>query len=559
MTRAQGSRRLGGVGLAVAGFILLALLPTVLLAWWYAGASREEVVSRAAERLAQGARLGSGLYHQMLLAVERSLALEPAMVSLASVDHDSCSALLQREVDSHPFVMSSLLVGRDGRVICASSGRGRGVDLSDRPYIQRAREQDSLSVGEPVLARTSPILVLPVARRLSPTAALPGPGDEPAIVASALDLDGLARRLGEIVTDPSSLEDPATGVLVVDRDYRIVAAWPDHARKGQTIALRPERDGRAAIYAVHDDGGPELIVGLSQLLTGGIRLVLTERLAEVTKPADARFRDVLAVMMGVVLLGAGMAVFAARRIVVLPLLALARAAEEVEEGGRPTALPRGPLFGELETLRRAFSSMVEEILRREASLSEVNRRLADLAERDPLTGIANRRAFDAALAQAWERGRATGEPVGVLIIDVDHFKWFNDTYGHLEGDRCLVRVATALASVSLRPNDLVARLGGEEFAILLPGADAEGAGKVGERVRAAVADLLILHERSPHGIVTVSVGAAAAVPTSLGDAKALLAAADRAAYAAKAGGRNRVVVDGRVTSQPARPAVLEAR
>ena len=559
MTRSRGSRRSGGVGLAVAGLILLALLPTVLLAWWYAAASREEVVSRAADRLAQGASLGSGLYNQMLLAVERSLALEPTKVVLAAVDQDTCMHLLRREVDSHPFIASSLLAGRDGRVICTSLGRGRGVDLSDRPYFQRAREQDALSVGEPVLARTSPVLVLPVARRLSPAAALPGPGDEPVIVAAALDLDGLARRLGETLTDPLSLPDQSLSVLVIDRDHRIVAAWPDQERKGQTIPLRLDRDGRATVNAVGEEGAPGLIAGLSPLLSGGIRIVLTERYEEVTKPADARFRDVLAVMVGVALLGAGMSVFAARRIVVLPLLALARAAEEVEEGGRPTALPRGPLFGELETLRRAFCSMVEEILRREASLSEINRRLVDLAERDPLTGIANRRAFDAALAQAWERGRVTGEPVGVLIVDVDHFKGFNDTYGHLEGDRCLVRVANALASVSLRPNDLVARLGGEEFAILLPGADAEGAGKVGERVRAAVSDLMILHERSPHGIVTVSVGAAAAVPTSLGDAKALLAAADRAAYAAKAGGRNLVVVDGIETSCPARPAVLEVR
>lgn len=559
MTYARGSGRLGGVGLAVAGLILLAMLPTILLAWWFAAASRDEVVSRASERLAQGAQLGSGLYHQMLLAVERSLAVEPTLVSLASGDPASCQALLRREVDSHPFVMSSLLLGRDGRVICSSTGRGHGVDLSDRPYIRWAREQDSLSVGEPLLARTAPILVLPVARRLGPTAALPGRGDEPAIIAAALDLDGLARRLGEIVTDPSSLEDPSIGVLVVDRDHRIVAAWPDQTRKGGSIVIRPYRQGRAPVQTARVEGGTELIAGLSPLLTGGIRIVLTEPLEEVTKPANARFRDVLALMIAVVLLGAVLSLLAAHRVVVLPLLALARSAEEVEEGGRPTALPRGPLFGELETLRRAFARMVDEILRREASLSEINRRLADLAQRDPLTGIANRRAFDAALAQAWERGRETGEPVGLLILDVDHFKWFNDTYGHLEGDHCLVRVAQALSALPLRPNDLVARLGGEEFAILLPGADAEGAATVGERARSAVADLMILHERSPHGVVTVSIGAAAAVPTSLGDAKALLAAADRAAYAAKAGGRDRVVVDGVEASQRARPAVLEVR
>lgn len=559
MARFGVAGRFGGVGLAVAGLILLAVLPTLVLAWWFAAASRDEVVSRAADRLAQGAQLGSGLYGQMLLAVERSLALEPTLVSLAVGDPQACDSLLHRQVDSHAFIMGSLLVGRDGRVLCASNGRGRGTDLSDRHYLQVAQRQDALSVGEPLLARTTGFLVLPVARRLGPEAAMPGRGDEPAIVAAALDIDGLARRLGEAVHAPNSLDDPTFGVLVLDREAHVIAAWPDAGKKGTRLDVRALSVGGEAVQTITPEDGTLLLAGLSPLLPGGIRIALVEPLAAVTGPAEARFRHVLLLMSGVMLLGAVLSVVAARRLVVGPLLALARAAEEVEEGGRPTALPRGPLFGELESLRRAFARMVEEILRREASLSEINRRLADLAQRDPLTGIANRRAFDAALAQAWERGRETGEPVGLLILDVDHFKWFNDTYGHLEGDRCLVRVAEALSALPLRPNDLVARLGGEEFAILLPGADSAGAGTVGERAREAVADLMILHERSPHGVVTVSIGAAAAVPTSLGDAKALLAAADRAAYAAKAGGRDRVVVDGVEPSTPARTAALEVR
>ncbi|MDW8444762.1 MAG: diguanylate cyclase [Acetobacteraceae bacterium] len=559
MTRVNGAVRFGGVGAAVAGAILLALLPTVFLAWWFAAASRDDVVARAADRLTHGAQAGSGFYLQMLLAVERSLALEPALVSLAVGDAGSCDALLARQVQSHPFISGSILVGRDGRVLCASNGRGRGIDLSDRAYIQAALRQDSLVVGEPLVARTTGTLVLPAARRLGPEAALPGRGDEPAVVAAALDIDGLARRIGEIATSPESLDDPQVNVLILDRDNRAIASWPDPARQGTVLALRPSASGQNTVQVATKEDGTTLLAGLSHHLPGGIRIALVEPLAEVTRPAEARFRQVLALMFGVVMVGAALSVLAARRLVVAPMLALARAAKEVEEGGRPTALPRGPLFGELEPLRRAFSRMVEEILRREASLSEINRRLADLAQRDPLTGIANRRAFDAALAQAWERGRHTGEPVGLLILDVDHFKRFNDTYGHLEGDRCLVRVAEALSALPLRPNDLVARLGGEEFAILLPGADAQGAATVGERARVAIADLMILHERSPHGVVTVSVGAAAAVPTSLGDAKALLAAADRAAYAAKAGGRDRVVVDGVDTAPWARPAELAVR
>lgn len=560
MTRARGVFRVGGVGLAVAGLILLSLAPMAFLAWWLAASWRDDVIERSAHRLEEAARLASALYGQMLLAVERTIALEPALVSLAVGDSTACTELLRRKVDAHPFIASSLLIGRDGKVLCASNSRGLGVDLSDRPYLERARGQDPLSVGEPLHARTTGDFVLPVARRLGQGAAMPGRGDEPAFVAAALAMSGLARRIGSAVAERDGLDDSTTVVLVLDRHNRIVASWPDQGRKGETIPISSERIHRDLEILVTDDGARgRLILGTSGLLTGGIRIVIGEPLEAVTRAAEQRFLSVFGLVAAVLLIGASLAIAAARRIVVQPLLELAHAAEEVEEGGRPTALPRGQLFGELETLRRAFARMVEEILRREANLSELNLRLADLAQRDPLTGIANRRAFDAALAQAWERGRARAEPVGVLILDIDHFKWFNDTYGHLEGDRCLVRVAQALAGLPLRANDLVARLGGEEFAILLPGADSAGAGIVGERARTAVAELMILHERSPHGLVTLSVGAAAAVPTSLGDPKALLAAADRAAYAAKAAGRDRVVVDGFGQPQRAPTAALEPR
>ncbi|WP_168201714.1 diguanylate cyclase domain-containing protein [Phreatobacter aquaticus] len=169
--------------------------------------------------------------------------------------------------------------------------------------------------------------------------------------------------------------------------------------------------------------------------------------------------------------------------------------------------------------------------------------LADLAGKDGLTGIANRRTFDQTLATEWLRCQRERQCLSLLMIDVDHFKRYNDAHGHQAGDECLRRVASALGVTILRPADLVARYGGEEFAILLPGTDAAGAREVGEKVRAAVEALAL-----PHGaggslpFVTASIGCATAWPKVLDPLSHndLVEAADRALYMAKHAGRNRV-------------------
>ncbi|WP_198320992.1 diguanylate cyclase domain-containing protein [Azohydromonas aeria] len=174
-------------------------------------------------------------------------------------------------------------------------------------------------------------------------------------------------------------------------------------------------------------------------------------------------------------------------------------------------------------------------------LARSNQELARLAAFDPLTGLANRRRFDQALDDALRAARRDGEPLALLMMDVDRFKLFNDSYGHPAGDACLRRVAMALRGVSRRPGDLVARWGGEEFALLLPRTDAEGARVVAELVRRAVQLLAIEHRHGETGRVTLSVGLHSLLPGPGTSVTELVEGADRALYAAKRGGRNRVV------------------
>ena len=188
--------------------------------------------------------------------------------------------------------------------------------------------------------------------------------------------------------------------------------------------------------------------------------------------------------------------------------------------------------------RKLFLLRRREDMQREA-LARANDRLRELSELDPLTGIANRRCFDAALHDQIST-LAASQPL-LLLIDVDHFKRFNDTYGHPQGDECLRLVAAALRAELRQSSDMVARIGGEEFAVLLPSADEVCADDVAERIRLGVERLQLVHGGRPDSppIVTISVGVAKAFVHDT--AAALIARADAALYSAKATGRNRAV------------------
>jgi len=213
----------------------------------------------------------------------------------------------------------------------------------------------------------------------------------------------------------------------------------------------------------------------------------------------------------------------------------------VEGRARANLGPDGRNAGYVVTLRDATERQTaQEQLRAAFAQMEL------LAATDSLTGLANRRRLDDLLRAEWRRAAREQLPLSLALLDADRFKLFNDRYGHPAGDECLRGIARALQAAARRPADLPARHGGEEFVMLLPATDPDGAALVGERIRALVEADGRLHESNPpRGVVTVSVGVATAFPWAEGgidSPDALLSAADSALYAAKSEGRNRVVV-----------------
>lgn len=186
----------------------------------------------------------------------------------------------------------------------------------------------------------------------------------------------------------------------------------------------------------------------------------------------------------------------------------------------------------------------QQLLKLMHRLEEANEKLKRLCSIDGLTGIANRRHFDEVLNKEWRRARREKTALSVVLLDIDFFKSYNDTYGHLTGDDCLIQVAQKVSQVLKRPGDLAARYGGEEFAAILPLTTKEGGLIVGEKMRSIIASLNIPHSGSIfNGILTISVGVATLTADNFSevqDPQRLLGMADEALYRAKKAGRNRV-------------------
>jgi diguanylate cyclase (GGDEF)-like protein len=249
-----------------------------------------------------------------------------------------------------------------------------------------------------------------------------------------------------------------------------------------------------------------------------------------------------------VLLGA---LVAAEKLIIHPIDIMAATAKRFGQGDWSARVSRASLPAEFIPLARTLNAMAAQLGQRERELVASNDRLTVIASIDMLSGLANRRGFQSRLDFEWMKAQQYDSELSLLMIDVDHFKLYNDTYGHPEGDACLTRLGETLSGIAAETMGFAGRYGGEEFCLLLPNTASHRAVEIGEAVRAAVQALAMPHCTSSYQTVTVSVGVAASRPNAGLQPGDLIEAADAALYAAKHRGRNTVVEHGFVRSTDA--------
>ncbi len=188
-----------------------------------------------------------------------------------------------------------------------------------------------------------------------------------------------------------------------------------------------------------------------------------------------------------------------------------------------------------------IAKMSQKLIQTSGQLKKANQKLHTMSMVDGLTDISNRRCFDLILHKEWQRGIRNHQELTLMMIDIDHFKYYNDEYGHQQGDDCLIQVAQHLKNSCKRPSDVVARYGGEEFAVILPDCNPQNSRIMGDKLCQGIETLKIPHAKSPTAQhITISVGMATMLPQKNHQSDKLIQAADKALYQAKALGRNRV-------------------
>jgi diguanylate cyclase (GGDEF)-like protein len=348
---------------------------------------------------------------------------------------------------------------------------------------------------------------------------------------------------------------PGVSAVLIDSNGTVLATPEDQASMvGKSIddvpllssiadaALTSDKnEGSLSLGAVD---GSRRTVSFARIADTGARLIVSIDENKVTAAIKAEIRTAYVQLLFVclfVLLGALMA---AEQLIIKPIEILADMATRFGQGDWSARAARNRLPGEFMPLARAFNAMAAQLAQRERELVATNERLTVIASIDMLSGLANRRGFQSRLDFEWMKAQQYDCDLSLLMIDVDHFKLFNDTYGHPEGDVCLTRLGEALSRIAADTMGFAARYGGEEFCLLLPNVGVERAKEIGEHVRSAVQALALPHRTSSHQSVTVSVGVACARPNDTQRPGDLIEAADAALYAAKHRGRNTVVEHG---------------
>ena len=503
--------------------------------------ARSKQIAAASAEFASLAQHTADAQREVISSVETVLKSAAYIRAAAGGIGRSCDILRASLPANLPWIRTLLIVGKDGRVQCTTNNIYVGLDLSDRSYLKKARETRALVFSDYLFAR---VVNKPVVMAAYPVSAISDDADS--VVLAGVSLDWMSKIMANLGGRPG-----ITAALV-DSAGTVLAAPPDEAGMiGHPLDSIPLLSNIAeeAIGSDTPQGSFSFVAAdgsrraISFVRIDGTQSRLIVSIDE-DRIAAAINRDIRTAYLQLgfvclfVLLGA---LIAAEKLIIQPIGMITSMAKRFGEGDWSARAACKALPSEFVPLARAFNAMAAQLSQRERELLASNDRLTVIASIDMLSGLANRRGFQSRLDFEWMKAQQYDSQLSLLMIDVDHFKLFNDTYGHPEGDACLTRLGETLSGIAAETMGFAGRYGGEEFCLLLPNTDQDRAMEVGEMVRAAVEGLAMPHATSSYQTVTVSVGVACTRPNNTQQPGDLIEAADAALYAAKHRGRNAVV------------------
>jgi diguanylate cyclase (GGDEF)-like protein len=513
---------------------LIAIVPLMIDRARLIEANRAERIAAVSDEALTLTRQGVDAQQEIVIAVKSLVqVVARAQATFASAP-ERCGPFLAGATSDAPWIIGLSVIGANGRVACSTLPTRVGLDTSDRPYFQEALSKKAFVVSDNVAARArGGVALVGAAPVITESGAVDG------VIAAGFELQWIDRIAAETARRPGAM------MLVLDDAGTVLAADPGHdkfLRKpfGDSVLAREMRTRQQGMVTAEGIDGVRRIFGFERIPDTNAYLAIGLDEAAVLRRVASEIRMSylqFALVALIVLIGVW---FGGEHTIVRPIRALARTAGYIGHGNLSAHTAQRGWAPEFAPLASALDAMAKRLAEREEELRVASVHLDQLTRLDSLSGLANRRGFDARLEQEWKESAREHRPLALIIIDIDHFKLFNDRYGHVAGDMCLRTVGEALARTALG-SAIVARYGGEEFTLLFTGTDMNGALFVGDALRGAIERLGLEHAGAPLGRVTISVGVASLQASNDDSSQILIEAADAALYRAKRRGRNAVV------------------
>ena len=514
---------------------VLAIAPLMIERVHELEAARAAGTERANAEVVELARRGVEAQREIVSSTRAILQIVSRVYAKVAIERSNCNRYMAGLTTNIPWIRDLSVASTDGRIACSTEPLAIGLNVSDRPHFANALHSREFALSNYLINRLNQVPSL--------VATFPVIAEDESIKGVVLAVINL-QWIGDLAS--TAAQHPGASVMLLDGNGTLVAGSADQQGfvgkqfAGHALAQRMLANDEGTITAAGFDGVRRITAYVRVPWTNA-RLAIGFDENAVHGGIDSKI-DVAYLQLGVfgifVLL---LAWFGGEQLVVRPIRSLVRTAARFGRGDLHARASQEPWVAEFAPLAAALDDMAAKLAAREEELQIANQHLEELASLDGLSGLANRRGFDRQLEREWQRAREKCGPLALLMVDIDHFKLFNDRYGHVAGDACLRAVGEMLSLVTLDEAVLVARYGGEEFALLLPGLDLERASALADEARKAVEDLSINHSESPCGHVTVSIGVESVIPDKFQDTADLVEAADNALYAAKRRGRNNVV------------------